>query len=128
MPCQININYMPNKKNLVHKTIIFLDLNTVPKITSFLAELVPFVGLGYAIIGYNLAGQKLKLIDRGLYIAGEFLASGHVLKAIKGNLVKQGFSKASQQLFKETSKKAGRKVAERAVYSAQQRALRGIVK
>lgn len=105
-----------------------MELDTVPKVTSFAAELVPFVGIGYAIVGYNLAGQKLKLVDRGLYIAGEFLASGHILKAVKSSVAQKGLSKASQHFIKETSKSAGKIVANRAVNAAQQRALQTFVK
>ena len=119
---------MKKQNSSFRKFIIFLDLDTVPKVTSFVAELVPFVGLGYAIIGYNLAGQKLKIVDRGLYLAGEFMASGHLLRAFKGNIAKQGFSKTSQIFLKQSGKKAGQIVAKRAVNSAQQQVLRTVTK
>ncbi|MBU0670540.1 MAG: hypothetical protein ABH835_03445 [Patescibacteria group bacterium] len=116
------------KQSNFRKILIFLELDTVPKVTSFCAELVPFVGIGYAIVGYNLAGQKLKLVDRGLYIAGEFLASGHILKAIKSSVAQKGFSKAGQHFIKQTGKNAGKIIGNRAINAAQQRALQAFVK
>ncbi|MFH1536796.1 MAG: hypothetical protein ABID45_02310 [Patescibacteria group bacterium] len=115
-------------KNLFKKIINFLDLDTIPKFLSFLAELVPFVGIGYAIIGYNLAGQKLKKIDRLIYIVGEIIASGHIINAVRHSVAKHGTKKAAGQFAKATAQSAGVKIGERAVSKAQKTAVNKIIK
>ena len=77
-----------------------LDLDNPGKAMCMMLELLPLVGLGYALIGIRLTCEvhpetgerqfffeKLSPLDRAIYFAGEFYASGHLLRAIKHELL-----------------------------------------
>ncbi|TAK04098.1 hypothetical protein EPO34_03010 [Patescibacteria group bacterium] len=77
-----------------------IDLDNPGKAVCLMIELLPLVGMTYAIIGlrptYDMHPEtgkrqfffeKLSALDRVIYLAGEFYASGHVMRAIKQEIL-----------------------------------------
>ena len=117
------LNTIPGAKGLAK----FLDLHTIENVVEFALEVVPYVGAIYAVIGHRLDVQKhpetqertlrlepISWTDRGLYLAGELLVSGHVLRGVKNAVFKKGAKQVAIQIGKETAVRAGENLARRA--------------
>ncbi|MBU4452911.1 hypothetical protein KKH24_01515, partial [Patescibacteria group bacterium] len=80
---------------ILKRVLEFLDLDTREKVFAAALEVIPYVGAVYAVTGRRIMFdrdpktgvpipklEKISLTDRGLYLAGELLISGHVLRGI----------------------------------------------
>lgn len=89
-------------KQHVATVLRFFDLDHPVKVSLFLIEILPFVGLGYAVTGrrptvihdvetgeYDYLFERLSLADRVIYLAGEFYLSGHLIRGVKQSLLKR---------------------------------------
>lgn len=99
---------------ILKRVLEFLDLDTREKVFAAVLEVIPYVGAVYAVTGRRIAFdrdpktgapipklEKISLTDRGLYLAGELLISGHVLRGIKQAVLAKGakeFAKATGKL------------------------------
>lgn len=77
-----------------------LDLDNPGKALCLAVELVPLVGILYAVIGLRPTCdvspetgerqfflEKLTALDRLIYLLGEFYFSGHLMRAVKHHLL-----------------------------------------
>ncbi|MFB6181602.1 MAG: hypothetical protein ABEJ24_01770 [Candidatus Magasanikbacteria bacterium] len=128
---QIQADAAEDRLKIIKDVLEFLDLDTKEKAAEFAAELIPFVGAVYAVCGKrlkiekdpqtnrrNVTFEKISNFDRVLYLAGELMASGHVLKGAKKAIAEKGAKKAAAKAAKEggevLAKRAGEKLLVRA--------------
>ncbi len=110
----------------VSKAAEILDLDSKEKVATALIELVPFVGLGYAVAGKRLEIKKdgetgkrsVELTDisgfeRVIYLAGELMGSGHVMRGVVNKIKQQGIKVFAKHAAKETAKRGARMLVAR---------------
>ena len=98
----------------IKKVLGFFDLDSKENAMEALIEVVPYVGAVYALTGRKIEitkeGPKLEKIswtERGLYLAGELLISGHLLVGVRRSIVKQGMKIAMKEAAKVGAKRTG---------------------
>ncbi len=104
----------------------FLDLDTKEKGLMALIEVVPTVGLWYAITGHRikisknqaLSLEKITFLQRGYYLAGEFLVSGHIIAGISDSIRRKGMAKVRNELGLAVARRAQEMVTRRALEGA----------
>lgn len=110
----------------LERTLEFLDLNTREKVFAAALEVIPYVGAVYAVAGKRLVFERsesgapipkledITWTDRGLYLAGELLVSGHVLRGIKQAILANGVKEFAKATGKLVAKKSGQVIVKRA--------------
>ncbi len=111
----------------VMATLEFLDLDSAEKGVEFVFELIPFVGLGYAVLGKrlkievdkktgerSLSFEEISNLDRVLYAAWEFYGSGHIAKGIKEAVKKKGAKLFAKEAAELLARRAGENLLHRA--------------
>lgn len=90
----------------------FFDLETKEKVIEALLEVIPYTGAVYALVGKRVKMEKgegmvpkavledISWTDRGLYLAGEVLISGHALRGVKDAFLKKGAKKMAVEIGK----------------------------
>ncbi|MFH2062560.1 MAG: hypothetical protein ABIJ46_00190 [bacterium] len=130
---QLSIRESSAKKKLewlgraVKRVAEFLDLDTKEKIMAAALEVVPYVGLAYAVCGKrveffkdevtgkrSVSFEDIDLIDRILYLAGEVLVSGHALRGAFHSVKREGLKKILGLAVKEVGKNATTLLVKRA--------------
>lgn len=90
-------------KSVGRKGLEIADLDTLEKAGAFAIELIPVVGLVYAVTGKRIifeqdpstgkrsvSAQDLSVGDRLVYIIGEVVGSGHILRGVKRAVARKG--------------------------------------
>lgn len=82
-------------ERVLKRVLEAVDLDSREKVLAALAEVIPFVGVLYAVTGRRLAFErsdagwplprleKIDWTERGLYLIGELIGSGHVVVGVK---------------------------------------------
>ena len=116
----------------LERVLEFLDLNTREKVFAATLEVVPYVGAVYAVTGKRLVFDRsesgapipkledISWTDRGLYLAGELLISGHVLRGIKQAVLSKGAKEFAKATGKIVAKKTGQVIVKRAQRGARE--------
>jgi hypothetical protein len=86
--------------HMIKPILKFFDLDHPVKVAFFAAEIIPIVGIIYAIVGHrpNVAKdavtgedvymfEKLTIVDRLIYLFGEAFLSGHLVRGAKQSIL-----------------------------------------
>ncbi|MFA6131368.1 MAG: hypothetical protein WC730_03870 [Patescibacteria group bacterium] len=92
-------------RDLLATSVEILDLESREKFLEAAIELIPYIGSMYAVTGRKITFdrhestglpiphiEKISWTDRGIYLAGECLISGHLLVGIKNALREKGLA------------------------------------
>lgn len=126
------------KLELLKKILRELDLDSAKGVFLYVAEWMPFVGLMYAVTGREAVTVKdaqtgeisyemreIDMIDRAMYLFGEFYGSGKGTVSIKRAMSK-GIRAALKEVWVYAAKRAGKVLVRRAEHAAKRRAKKAI--
>jgi len=111
---------------LVMGILRFLDLDTKEKGSMALIEVVPTVGLWYALLGRRIrinkdktiSLERINVLQRGYYLAGELLVSGHIIAGISDSIRRQGMAKVRSEFTTAIARRAQETLVRRTLEGA----------
>ncbi|MFH1711707.1 MAG: hypothetical protein ABH846_00515 [Patescibacteria group bacterium] len=113
------------------KALELLDLDTKEKAMEALLEVIPYVGAVYAVTGKRIKIEKgadglprpqledISWTDRGIYLAGELIVSGHIFRGIKDAILKKGAKAIATEIGKAVAARGGEVLVKRAKKGAE---------